>query len=116
MGILARPLDTWREDDKEKLAEKIDKLCKQENITQIILGLAKSLYGTEQNIRMTHAYQLADILKEKGYIIHYIDERFSSKEAADILRNQGQKSKNYKDKKDAVAACVILQQFLDTKR
>ncbi|OQX56316.1 MAG: hypothetical protein B5M53_02180 [Candidatus Cloacimonas sp. 4484_209] len=43
------------------------------------------------------------------------DERYSTLEAEDIIRNKERKLKKQKGKVDKVAAAVILQSYLDSR-
>ena len=48
--------------------------------------------------------------------IHFQDERLSSAAADELLADSGLSAKKRKEKRDMLAACDILQEFLDQKK
>lgn len=98
----------------EEVQQFIHNFCSKETIAGIVLGIP---YNDEND---SSPFQ-ENILQFKAFLetfctvpIFLQDESFSTVEAADILRLQGKKkkSRSEKGKKDAIAACVILQRFL----
>ncbi|PIP18101.1 MAG: Holliday junction resolvase RuvX [Parcubacteria group bacterium CG23_combo_of_CG06-09_8_20_14_all_35_9] len=86
----------------------LQKICKKENVVRIIVGKPLSLKGKEgKQTKLTDEF--ISKLKErvKIPIISY-DERMTSKLAGRLIR----KIKG-KVAKDAIAAMVILQEYLD---
>lgn len=98
----------------EDIQQFIEHFCLKESIAGIVLGFP---FNDEND---SSPFQ-ENILQFKAFLetfctvpIFMQDESFSTVEAAEILRIQGKKKKNRseKGKKDAIAACVILQRFL----
>ena len=54
----------------------------------------------------------ANMLKDKGYVIHFIDERLSTVEAMSVLHFTGKKEKESKKIIDSVSANIILETYL----
>lgn len=79
---------------------------------KFIFGLPKSLNG-ELNKQAEHVKEIAKQISSL-YDIEYdfVDERLSSKEARQILREQGLSEKQMKGKIDSVAASLFLDTYL----
>lgn len=99
---------------QEEVQQFIRNFCSKEIIAGIVLGYP---FNDEND---SSPFQ-ENILQFKAFLetfctipIYLQDESFSTVEAGDILRLQGKKkkSRSEKGKKDAIAACVILQRFL----
>ena len=90
-------------------------LCRQLNISQVVVGLPLMLDGTEgRSARL--ARQIGAALLEQGFVVHYQDERFSTVEAQRKLIDAGMSSRKRKKQIDAAAAAVILEAWLQTMR
>ena len=89
------------------------------NLNGIIIGEPKRLDGSE-----THGTAFAKMIYNKIHllwpdiIIHWIDERFTSKIAAQAANISGAKSRVKKNKSmlDSASACIILDSFLTQKK
>ncbi len=114
LWISAQPLKTIsRKDDKTALDE-IRKIC-NEYLTDIIL------IGVPYNMDGTLGFQAKNCINfikplEKNYKILYQDERLTSAQAEEILKNQGKKYTKDKTLIDKVAASLILQEYIDNNR
>jgi putative Holliday junction resolvase len=86
----------------------IVKIIKEEEIDVVVVG--KPLRMSNVDLRLPNDYlKFLDLLKDKVNIpVEMIDERLSSK-AADALEG----NKKNKASRDAVAAMIILQGYLD---
>lgn len=79
-----------------------------------VLGLPKNMDGTEgKQVSITRKFGDA-LAKLTDKTIHYFDERLSSRAADELLRPAEFTSGKHKARRDAVAAQIILQGFLDT--
>lgn len=96
----------------------ISQLVSEWRPTALIVGLPLLDDGTEQPIT-NHAREFMHELRRRfGLPVHAIDERYSSVEAQDRLRNQRasgtRKRRVKKGDTDAVAAQVILETWLQS--
>ena len=114
--VLASPFCVIKENDVEALVQKIGKICEQKNIQKIVVGLPKNMDGSEgQSAQNARAF--ADMLSEITNLpISMIDERGTTITATNFLNDVNVRGKKRKNIVDAVAATVILQNYLDTKR
>jgi putative Holliday junction resolvase len=84
----------------------------QENIELVVMGLPLSIKGHE-NPMTALVYSFAELLKKEGFAVKFVDERHSTNKAVSSMHSAGLKGKKKKEKKDEVAACIILQDALD---
>ena len=98
--------------------KRIIELCEQENTKSIVVGIPKSLDGSEkrqaEKVRIfIHALKSAI----PGVEIFEVDERFTTVTADQILTEMNRKGALEKRKVvDKVAASLILQQYLNMKK
>ncbi len=112
--LTAQPCETIDRQPEEKAVEKIEKICKQNSVTKIVIGLPKNMNGTE-GVQAEDCKNFQELLKEKMPDMEYIyeDERLTSRQAEGILALQGKKYTKNKGLVDLKSACIILQQYLD---
>jgi putative Holliday junction resolvase len=91
-------------------------LCNEYEVTVVVIGLPISLDGSE-GPSAERAREFAEEVHEAtGLDIEFHDERFTSRTAEAALIEGGVSRKSRKEKRDQVAAAVMLQSFLDRKR
>lgn len=117
MGMIATPLETI-DRRKTKSVKRIIEICKENNSNTIVVGIPKSLDGTEKRQAEKVREYLEKLKKEiKNLEIIEVDERFSTVMADNLLNNLNKKGAIEKRKVvDKVAAAIILQTFLDMKK
>lgn len=98
---------------------KVDAILKAWSPEGLVVGLPLSLDGHDQSMTQ-FARQFAELLKSRYALpVYLFDERYTSQEAnrrfADY-RKQGQLRKQDAAKLDALAACVIVENFLNEGR
>lgn len=117
LGMIASPLETI-DRRKVKPVKRIAEICEEENTKSIVVGIPKSLDGTEkrqaEKVRIfIHSLQSVIPALE----IFEVDERFTTVTADYILTQMNCKGALEKRKVvDKVAASLILQQYLNTKK
>ncbi len=117
LGMFARAYDTLRfeDDDYEYAINETINICKKEGINEIVLGNPKHMNGDE-GIRSQISYDFKKKIEEKSDIkVHLLDERLTTVrvDKAMIMGNMSRQKRH--QKKDEMAAVVILQDFLDSK-
>jgi putative Holliday junction resolvase len=117
LQMTARPLTTLRR-DKQKLAEvleQIAQLAAAHEIGTLIVGLPLNMDGT-RGAAVEHVEQFIE--KLKGFLtvpIVTLDERLTSREADEMLREMGLNERARRAKSDEYAALVLLQDYLATQ-
>lgn len=114
--ILASPLCTITEPDREELAKKIVKIIKENNIEKIVLGLPKNMDGSEgESAKKSRNFKLL-LEQNSGINVILIDERGTTISAHNYLNETDTRGKKRKNIIDTVAATIILQNYLDSKK
>lgn len=116
-GIIAQTLTTIRftEDHYDQAALEVAKIVKEYQINVIVLGLPKHMnndIGIRGKISETFKETL---LKMLNVDVILWDERLSSATARKAMILGTERRKTQKEKKDELAAVVILQNYLDCK-
>ena len=113
--MISSPLKTIKYDDKSKLIEEVLDIIKQNDITEIALGLPKNMDGS-LGFAAERSLTFKEKLSKKTNVnINLIDERLSTVEAESYLIDEGMRRKKRKNVIDAVAASVILDTFIRMK-
>jgi putative Holliday junction resolvase len=106
-----RFIDT-RADD---VAETLRDICAEYEITVVVVGLPISLDGTEGPSAKVAREFAETVGKATGLHIEFQDERFTTRTAEAALIEGGVRAKARKEKRDQIAAAVMLQSFLDRR-
>lgn len=94
------------------LTAEIEKICKKEKITQIVVGFPMGLGGIKTK-QTDKTEKFINALKEKMKIpINAQNEVFTSRQARGIFKNAGIKKKHI----DESAATLILEDYLEKRR
>lgn len=117
IGMVATPLEVI-DRRKTKAVKRIAELCRQENSKSIVIGIPKSLDGTEKR-QAEKVREFMDKLNKsiEGLEFFEIDERLSTVSADRMLNETNLRGAKEKRKVvDKIAAAIILQTFLDMKK
>lgn len=103
--------------NREKAIADIVKLCRDNSVGKIVVGLPRNMDGTE-GVRAELCREFAAALADAtGLEVVMWDERRTTVEAHNILSQHNYHGKKRKDTVDAVAASLILEGYLSfTKR
>ena len=115
-GLIASSLTIIRHDeDYSGLIDKVKDLTKEYNVDEIVLGLPKNMNNTI-GPKGELSLQFKDMLENKLNLkVNLVDERLSTVEATNILLSNDTSRKKRKKVIDSMAACIILQRYLDKK-
>ena len=98
--------------NSEKTVAEIQKLIRENGVTEIVLGLPKNMDGTE-GVRAELCREFGRTLEETtGLPVKMWDERRTTVEAHNILSQHNYHGKKRKNTVDAVAASLILEGYL----
>jgi len=116
LGFLARPLEVIPRQPGPASFQRIAQIVTQNQVRRIVVGLPLLPDGRKgKQVRSTEAYT-RELAKYVQVPIEYWDERYSTDRADEIMIESGRKRKHRQRMRDAVAAAVILQEYLDAKR
>lgn len=110
--MLASPLGVIAEKDAASLAQKIAAAAKEAKAEAVVLGLPKNMDGSE-GFRAAACRAFAGTLAEAaGLPVTLRDERLTTVSAHGILNANDTRGKKRKQTVDAVAAVLILEEYL----
>jgi len=96
----------------EKAIADIVKLCQDNSVGEIVVGLPRNMDGTE-GVRAEVCREFADKLAQATSLpVRMWDERRTTVEAHNILSQHNYHGKKRKNTVDAVAASLILEGYL----
>lgn len=116
LGILARGLTVVRRDTDEAAISQIRALIEEQDVGRLVVGLPRSMSGeVGPQARAVEAFvrQLEPVI---DIPLEMWDERLTTVTAVRVLHERGQSAREQKKNIDAVAAAVILQDYLDAQR
>ena len=106
--------------NNEKLIDEITKICKEKSVDKIVVGIpydVESKIGTSAKKVMDFVERLHNFLKNGLYDIEIYgeDERYTTIDANETLRELKVKNKRKKEVIDQIAAAKMLTNFLNNK-
>lgn len=117
--LTAQGVETIERKEENKLRKtcaRIEELVKEYEVTTIVLGLPKNMNNTEGE-RVEKTKEFGTMLERRtGLPVVYWDERLTTVAAEQVLMESGVRRENRKAVIDKVAACLILQGYLDRQK
>ena len=114
-GTLASPLATLTRTGGRKDAAAVALLVRQHGAAEVVVGLPLNMDGT-QGEQAQKALVFAEALRRRaGVPVVTCDERLTTVEAEERLREAGLGWRERKRRVDEAAAVVILQEYLDRR-
>lgn len=111
--IIASPLATYERQTVERDASFFRELVQREQVAQIVVGLPIHNDG-RVGAKAKEALQFGSWLTETTKLpVVYFDERFTTAEAESHLRGARLSRGKRKERRDRVAAQVLLQSYLE---
>ncbi|HIQ92152.1 MAG TPA: Holliday junction resolvase RuvX [Candidatus Copromonas avistercoris] len=106
-------IERKEENKLRKTCARIEELISFYGVSKIVLGLPKNMNNTEgERVEKTRSF--GELLNRRtGLPVIYWDERLTTVAAEQVLMEQGVRRENRKAVIDKVAACLILQGYLD---
>jgi putative Holliday junction resolvase len=121
MGLIATPLTVLHRTSKAQDYERIAQLVREHDAEALIVGHPVNEDGSAgpqaQRVER-YATAMQDALKAQGLALPLIlwDERMSTQQAEQAMIASGRRARERRERIDAVAAAVILQDYLDVQR
>lgn len=112
----ASPLATYTRRSVDEDGRFFKRLVEVEEIAEVVVGLPMHTNGRE-GVKAAEARAYGQWLGETtGKPVVFYDERFTTVEAEGFLQEAGLTSKKRKQKRDRVAAQILLQSYLEAGR
>ncbi len=117
---IARGIEIIRRDKEESIKKsvaRIKELIEEFDVQRIVLGYPKNMDGSE-GFRCEKTIEFKDRLHRnfKKMDIVLQDERYSTVSVTKVFQEAKMKKEEQKEVVDMMAAVLILQNYLDTKR
>ena len=117
LQILASPLETLtRRAGKRFPMPRFLALVAAHRPVGLVVGLPLTGEGEEGPAAKAARELGGAAARRSGLPVVFHDERFSTARALSIIREQGGSTRGRKEEVDALAAAILLQQFLDSRR
>ena len=110
-GKTAIPQNPILRKNRDQAAREVDAFLKEWGVKTLVVGLPKG--GSSEAEMQRRIRHFVGLLEFGGDIV-FVDESFSSKEAAEMMRGVTRQRRD--GKLDSVAAQLILQRYLEKKR
>ena len=116
MGWTAQGIRTIKNTSSRALLEELSAIIAEYKPEKVVIGLPKNMDGSV-GFRGEATYKFAERFKTiyEGDIVFW-DERLSTVSATRVLNETNTRGKNRKKVLDTVAACFILQSYLDSPK
>lgn len=113
MGIVVSGKEAISRQPENKAVERIEQICREYMIKKIVIGLPLHANG-DFGEQAKDCKNFGSLLENK-FDVFYEDERCSSFEAEENLKNRGVNIRKNKELIDIESACIILKQFVNRK-
>ncbi len=111
------PLETVPAHPKREATRRILSLAREYQVLEIVVGLPRHLSGAEgESARDARIFAEHLVRRLRGVRVCLLDERLTTKQAHDRLKDAGIPSQERKVMVDQVAAQIILDQAVETEK
>lgn len=116
MQMFAKPFDTIDNLSFEHIITELHRIIREQSIITLIIGIPWSIEGTPTG--KTHeTLQFIEKIKETLALpVIGWDERYTTSEANDLLKQMGYDWKKARKVVDSMAACFILKRYLESDK
>lgn len=115
-GLLAGFTTTIHSRREEVVLEELAKLARDHQVEEVVMGFPRNMDGTEGPRAQLYRDFAARVEEVLGMPVKLWDERRTTVDAHRILFESGKNARKRKKTVDAVAASLILENYLDYKR
>jgi len=111
LRMISSPFSTLPMTSESALVGELRGLCLSNAVALVVIGLPVSTDGSE-GPGCARSRRIAASLAAEGLAVELQDESWSSREAEEILRETGKSRRTERGKVDAIAASLILSDYL----
>jgi len=116
LQTIASPYDTYTRKNLDADLKFFKNLATEQEVERVVIGLAYNMDGTSgDRVEVTKQFGTT-LSKYLNLPVEYVDERLSSVEAEDILAEAKVPAIKRKGLIDKIAAGIILQSYLNSKK
>jgi putative Holliday junction resolvase len=110
---IATPLEVYERRTPDRDAAHFRAIVADHDVDRVVIGLPLHTGGGESASSAQARRWGAWLAGVVGLPVVFFDERYTSVDAEDVLRSAGIKLRRRKDKRDMLAARILLQNYLD---
>jgi putative holliday junction resolvase len=114
LRLTVRPLTTLRRNkqSRNQIIAQLQNLIQEHEVAELVVGLPLSLDGSFGDAAERVRIFIVELKKIISIPIIEQDERLTSREAEEVMRELGFDMRKRKEKSDEYAAAIILQDYL----
>ena len=101
----------FEKENYEEALESLLKIMSEKSIKAVVLGLPKNM-DNSLGFAAERSLKFKEMLESKGIKVYLEDERLTTVEALNIMKNNGVKRINKQGKTDMLSAVLILESVL----
>jgi putative pre-16S rRNA nuclease len=115
-GLTAQPLEVLRTTEVDDVADAVADRVRELEADEVVVGIPIRMNGT-RGPEAEAAEAFAQRLESRaGVPVHRWDERLSTKQAEGVMRSAGADARRQRGTVDKVAAAIVLQAYLESRR
>jgi putative holliday junction resolvase len=111
---IASPVENYTRRDPQQDARRMQRLVAEEQVTLFVVGLPVHLDGRESAKSIEARTFGRWLTKVSGVPVEFFDERFTSRQAEQLLLDAELTKKRRKKRMDMVAAQILLSAYLES--
>lgn len=116
LGFTAQSLETLIRQNKNQVLSDLSILCKERGVGEVVIGLPVNMDGSVG----PKAKEVLDFIPKMeaslGIPVKTWDERLTSKQAGRLMIEEGLSRRKQRANSDSLAAILILQSYMESKR
>lgn len=105
----------FKKEDYDFALDELIKIAEEKKVKDFVLGLPKNM-DNSLGFAANRSLNFKTMLEEKGFNVYLEDERLTTIEALNIMKNNGMKNIKEKEKTDILSAVLILETFLKREK
>ena len=116
LGYTAQGLETLLVKSKKEVVPGLAAVCKKHEVDEIVIGLPVNMNGS-YGPKAEEVQALMPVLEKTiGVPVRSWDERLTSRQAGRLMIEEGLSRQKQRTNSDRLAATLILQSYLESKR
>lgn len=105
----------FKREDYDFALDELIKIAEEKKVKDFVLGLPKNM-DNSLGFAANRSLNFKTMLEEKDFNVYLEDERLTTVEALNIMKNNGMKNIKEKEKTDILSAVLILETFLKREK
>ncbi len=116
LGLTAQPLDQIEVNGGDDAAVRLAEVLMDKEVKRVVYGLPRNMDGSEGEMAQEVRDFAVNVNNISRIPFEFMDERLTTMQADAVMRTMKTPRKKKKKKRDTLAAQIMLQTYLDSKR